>query len=206
MKRERILPVALILLAWFSIPHASADGGFFPTSREIAVSTGQRAIITKNGNDLSITLSTGYTGEGGDFCWIIPTPVTPAIDKVVEAGTVGEDAFKILDEVTAPVIYTRKSGGCFPSGTEVLTTSGPCAIEMVGPGTTVFACDLATGVWVEAAVLRTLSQQYDGDMISIQMGAITLRATGNHPFYVLEGDRVASRLGPKTYRKKHQIR
>jgi hypothetical protein len=39
-----------------------ADGGYF--SRSIAASADQRAIIIKNGDEISMTFSTGYTGEG----------------------------------------------------------------------------------------------------------------------------------------------
>ncbi len=73
---------------------------------------------------LTLIFPTGYTGEGGNFGWIIPTPVPPAIEDVSEAGENGETAFEILDEQSAPVFSTG-GGGCFPSGTEVLTASGP---------------------------------------------------------------------------------
>ncbi len=95
-------------------------------------------------------------------------------------------------------------GGCFPSGTEVLTIGGPRAIETVEEGTKVYACDLATGEWILTRVLKRLSHQYEGDMIAIQTGHITIQATGNHPFYVLHGDRLTSRPQPRDIPEEEQ--
>ncbi|MBA7514565.1 hypothetical protein ES705_06596 [subsurface metagenome] len=44
-------------------------------------------------------------------------------------------------------------GGCFPAGTEVWTESGPVAIETIGPGTQVYACNPANRRWALRAVL-----------------------------------------------------
>jgi hypothetical protein len=183
---------------------ALADGGYFSReiSRSVTVSADQRAIIIKNGDEISMTFSTGYTGEGEDFGWIIPTPVPPDIEDVSEAET-GEEAFEILDEYTAPIVEISGCG-CFPSGTEVLTASGPCPIEAVEPGTEVYGCDLATGECILTKVFKRQSHQYDGDMITIQMGNITIQATGNHPFYVLKGDRLAFRPIPRDIPKEEQ--
>jgi len=124
MQEEKIYGWIFIffILILFPCSQVCADGGF--VSREsVAVSVDQRAILIKNGNAVSMTFSTGYTGEGEDFGWIIPTPVPPAIEDVDEAGESGENAFKICDEYSAPKIFT--SHGCFPSGTVVITARGP---------------------------------------------------------------------------------
>ena len=125
MKKDRMYGWSFILLILILLPafKAWADGGYVSRTESIAISADQRAIIIKNGNEISMTFSTGYTGEGEDFGWIIPTPVPPAIEDVSEAAK-GEKAFDILDKHSAPVITIRK-GGCFPSGTEVLTAKGP---------------------------------------------------------------------------------
>lgn len=209
MQKEKIYGWTLIffILTWLPASQAWTDGGYFSSSssRSVAVSADQRAIIIKNGNEISMTFSTGYTGEGEDFGWIIPTPVPPATEDVSEAGENVEIAFEILDEDTAPVIYTSTDGrGCFPSGTEVLTASGPRAIGTVDPGTKVYSCDLATGEWILKRVLKRQLHQYEGDMMAIQMGHITIQATGNHPLYVLRGDRLASRPLPQDIPKEEQ--
>jgi ankyrin repeat protein len=190
-----------IMLIWLPVTPATADGGYF-SSRSVAVSADQRAILVKNGNAISMTFSTGYTGEGEDFAWIIPTPVPPSIEDVIEAGGNGERAFKFLAEYTAPEIYT--SSGCFPAGTEVLTTGGPRSIETVKPGTEVCAFDMKSEEWTIGSVLKQETYHYEGDMITIQLGQITIRATGNHPFYVVRGDRLASRPSPQQIPEKER--
>lgn len=184
--------------------HAQADGGYFSRSQSIAVSADQRAIIIKNGSEISITFSTGYTGEGEDFGWIIPTPVPPAVEDVIETDKNGERAFEILDQYTAPEITIVHEGGCFPAGTEVLTSRGPRAIETVKPGTEVYACDLFTVEWILARVLKQQSFQWEGDMVTIQMGQNTIQATGNHPFFVIGGDQLSSRPQPQDIPKEEQ--
>ncbi len=68
MQKERIYGWTLILfiLTWLPASQVYADGGYF-SSRSVAMSADQRAIIIKNGNEISMTFSTGYTGEGEDF-------------------------------------------------------------------------------------------------------------------------------------------
>jgi hypothetical protein len=117
MEKVRIYAWILIffVLNCFSASRVVGDGGYFTISQSVAISTDQRAIIIKNGDEISMTFSTGYTGEGEDFGWIIPTPVPPAIEDVSEAGENGEEAFRILDKLTVPV-FTARTGGCFSSG------------------------------------------------------------------------------------------
>jgi hypothetical protein len=204
MKKDTIYSVILILIIMILFPTSSilADGGYF-SSRSIAVSADQRAILIMNGDEISMTFSTGYTGKGEDFGWIIPTPVPQAAKDVSETGKNGERAFEMLDEYTAPVFTKRH--GCFPSGTEVLTARGPCAIEIVESGTKVYACDLSSGEWILAKVLKRQSFQWEGDMVTIHMGQNMIQATGNHPFFVLRGDRLNSRPLPQDIPKEGQI-
>jgi hypothetical protein len=196
MQEEKIYGWIFIffILILFPCSQVCADGGF--VSREsVAVSVDQRAILIKNGNAVSMTFSTGYTGEGEDFGWIIPTPVPPAIEDVDEAGESGENAFEILDEYSAPKIVT--SHGCFPSGTAVITACGHRSIETIDPGAEVVTYDPASGKWNLARVLNRQSFLYEGDIVDIYVGDGQIQATGNHPFYVLRGERLASRPLPR---------
>jgi ankyrin repeat protein len=115
------------MLTLLILSRVAADGGFF--SRSAAVSADQRAIIIKNGNEISMTFSTAYSGEGEEFGWIIPTPVPPAIDDVNEAGENGETAFRILDGYSAPVFFIpqRKSGEVLERS--VVTVYGRATLE-----------------------------------------------------------------------------
>lgn len=175
---------------------ATADGGYF-SARSVALSADQRAILIKNGNEISLTLSTGYTGDGEEFGWLIPTPVPPEIEDVIEAGRSGEKAFELLDEYSAPRIVTHRDYGCFPAGTEVLTAAGPRAIESIETGVEVYAYDLATGQWVLSPVTNHRSYCWEGEMVSIRAGEISVDATGNHPFFVISGDNLPSRPVPR---------
>jgi len=139
VERGRSCVWIMIVLVLASLPgfRAQADGGFVSRTRSIAVSTDQRAILVKQGDEISMTLSTGYTGEGEDFGWLIPTPVAPASQDVREAGKNGETAFEILDKFSAPEIFTYSSGTlelasgqrlsgrqCSPKGTRCLYRTG----------------------------------------------------------------------------------
>jgi len=192
----RTFNIAVLVIAILLLPMAQtrADGGYF-SRRSVAVSADQRAIIIKNNDEVSMTLSTGYTGDGGDFGWIIPTPVPPGIDDVFEAGQNGERAFQMLDEYSAPEVYV--SSGCFLPGTEVHTADGPRAIETIQVGARIYAQDMDSGKWVLAQVYEQGAYQYKGDIVTVQIGSRTIQATGNHPFYVLKGDRLASRPEPQ---------
>ena len=176
----------------------SADGGYFSYSESIAVSADQRAIIIQNGDTIGITFSTAYTGDGKDFGWVIPTPVVPETGNVFEAGETAEEAFKQMEEITAPVLEMESghSGGCFPAGVEVLTEGGAVPIEKIQPGIMIVSYDFENSGWARGKVSRLISRQYKGDLISIDCGGISLRATGNHPFFVLEGEGLNSRPAP----------
>ncbi len=192
---KKLIPIlAFTSLIIFQI---GADGGYVSKVESVAVSADQRAIIIKNGNEISMTLSTGYTGKGDDFGWIIPTPNPPRIEHVRESGPVVEEVFDALDRLTAPKVKITSGGGCFPAGTDVLTAEGPRAIDTVTPGTMVYAFDLKTEEWKLQSVLQRQSHPFAGDMITIQIGPISVEATGNHPFFVLHGAHLASRPVPQ---------
>ena len=108
-------------------------------------------------------------------------------------GFAKHKAFVDVDEEGTRAAAVTVGGGCFPAGTEVLTAAGPRAIETIATGTKVYACDPATGEWIAAQVLERQEHQYSGDMITIQAGNIKIEATGNHPFYVLQGNSLTSR-------------
>jgi hypothetical protein len=67
----------LLTLVWLPVVHLRADGGYVSKTEAVAISADQRAIIIKDCDEISMTFSTGYTGDGQEFGWIIPTPVPP---------------------------------------------------------------------------------------------------------------------------------
>ena len=88
-------------------------------------------------------------------------------------------------------------GGCFPAWTPVLTAAGSQAIETIRPGTEVYGWDVNAKRWVLAKVLELQTHGYRADMITIELRKGAIRSTGNHPFYVLDGDRLSSRPAPR---------
>lgn len=66
-------------------------------------------------------------------------------------------------------------------------------IEDVKAGDRVWAYDTATGTWAAKRVIRPLVHEYRGDLVTIEVENQTIRATGNHPFWVLRGERLFER-------------
>jgi len=69
-------------------------------------------------------------------------------------------------------------------------------IEQVKAGQRVMAFDPATGKWAPREVIRTLTHNYEGDLLSIQVAGVTIEATGNHPFWVANGKDLDARPPP----------
>lgn len=132
-----------------------------------------------------------FSGMDGNPDWIyIYSALHKAFVDVNERGT----------EASAATVVS----GCFPAGTEVLTGNGPVAIETIKPGTQVCSYDFLSGEWTLARVSKYGFYNYRGDMIFIQMGQVKIKATGNHPFFVLQGEHLASRPLPQEIQKEEQ--
>jgi hypothetical protein len=127
---RKVLFLAAVCLVASSMPalSAHADGCVLPRdivwadedSLPRAESGDQRAIILWNGTEISLTLSTGYTGDGGDAAWIIPTAIPPEAGDVRETGESGEEAFQALEEITA--VRQPRSGVGGVRGSDVGTS------------------------------------------------------------------------------------
>ncbi len=88
------------------------------------------------------------------------------------------------------------AGGCFPAGTLVLTAGGPVPIEEIEPGTPVRSFNFKKDVWEEAEV--TALHRFDNNDAGVELSieGSFIRATSNHPFYVLEGEDLQTRRYP----------
>jgi len=69
-------------------------------------------------------------------------------------------------------------------------------IEGMRPDETVMAFDFASEQWRPCRVLRLLEHDYQGDVITIGLEADTISATGNHPFWVIQGEDLPTRPFP----------
>jgi hypothetical protein len=101
-------------------------------------------------------------------------------------------------------VTRRDDRGCFPAGTEVLTADGPVVIEAVVPGTEVYTWDQSSGEWGLSPVRTQRTYNHEGDMVTIHMGSKKIQVTGNHPIYVLAGNRLSSRPRPVDIPEKEQ--
>ncbi len=86
---------------------------------------------------------------------------------------------------------------CFPAGTLVATDTGLKSIETIKANQKVWAYNFRTGDWSLCAVVRPLEHDYDGDLITLEVAGESIEATGNHPFWVIEGDGLAHRATPE---------
>lgn len=191
----RLTIAALVLSVLVALP-VSPDGSYF-SAEAVAVSADQRAILIQRGSEISMTLSTGYTGDGSEFGWVIPVSSPPLIEDVFESEMFAENAFRELDQYSAPTLVAHRDRGCFPAGTVVHTAAGGRRIESLGVGSRVFSYDVAGDRWLLSRVEKHESLLWEGDMVSIRLGDATVEATGNHPVLVLEGSDLNSRPHPE---------
>ena len=89
-----------------------------------------------------------------------------------------------------------RGDNCFPAGTLVATDVGPKPIETIQAGEKVWARDVAGDTWILCLVSKTFSMFHYGDFASIEVAGETIASTGNHPFWVVEGDELETRRKP----------
>ena len=94
---------------------------------------------------------------------------------------------------------TKRSSACFPAGTLVWTELGLTPIEEIEPGESVHVYDERTGSYTTAAVTSLFVKDWVGDLVTIQVDGTSVTATGNHPFFVVEGVDLASRPIPHEF-------
>jgi hypothetical protein len=85
---------------------------------------------------------------------------------------------------------------CFTPDTLVATAQGPKPIGKVQPGEMVRAYDFASGRWVQAEVQQRHDNVYSGRLVKIGLGGACIDVTANHPFWVVEGERLPERPQP----------
>ncbi len=126
------------------------------------------------------------------------TVETPVFNVTVEAShtlSLGEDNILTGDaafSAPAPAEPTTR-GGCFPAGTYVYTGSGLEEIQNLERGDLVYGWDRFSGLWEVQPVAQRQSHLYSGDIVAIETEYGTVTATGNHPFWVSEGEDLEDR-------------
>jgi len=129
-----------------------------------------------------------------DVGFIDPLEVVPMDDGTyrIIGGEHRWQAAKIvgLDELPCAVLSDAKwqdEDLCFPAGTRIETPQGGVSIEVVEPGTEVFAAD---GTVTRSVGL--IAREYEGEMVAIYAeGQIQpLVATSDHPVFVRRGGEI----------------
>ncbi|MFQ3594036.1 MAG: RHS repeat-associated core domain-containing protein, partial [Gemmataceae bacterium] len=82
---------------------------------------------------------------------------------------------------------------CFPPDTLVSTEAGLRPIAQVEAGERVWAYDFQAGVWRLCVVECRHDAEYDGPLVTLDVGVGEVTATAYHPFWVVEGQDLESR-------------
>ena len=127
----------------------------------------------------------------------------------VEAGASAElplDSGGSYSTSTAECLVAAKTAlqACFLAGTPVQTANGPQCIETMATGTFVFAFDFDSHTWKQQLVVALLTHEYVGEIVVIVVNERIVKATGNHPFWVIEGNGLTDRPYPADLGKHEQ--
>lgn len=133
-------------------------------------------------NELFLPSNTGMDGQGiADFGGVV---------TAVRAGAV-----LTISKVTARLVARKLAKNevnrlamsfCFAAGTVVLTSNGSKPIESVTTSDSVWAFDETEKTTTLHPVTALSKREYDGLLIFVVVGADTIKATSEHPFYVDE--------------------
>lgn len=89
---------------------------------------------------------------------------------------------------------------CFVAGTPVSTANGLKSIETLEVGEQVWSYDFELSQWKLRPIEETMKHWYEGDLVTINIQGEEITSTGDHPFWVIEGDGLANRPEPKHVR------
>jgi hypothetical protein len=121
---------------------------------------------TQQGFDLKQTLKAGALSAitAGAAYWIV---------RAWSGGNATADAGRLAN--------------CFPTDTLVGTETGLRPIAQVEAGDRVWAYDFQGGIWRLGVVECRHDSQYDGPLMTLDVGVGEVTTTAYHPFWVIEG-------------------
>lgn len=98
-----------------------------------------------------------------------------------------------LDNFATNKVDNVVTGVCFVAGTLVATSTGFAEIQDLEVGEQVWSYNIETEQWELNEVVETFVHEYKDDVVTIKVGDATIEATGNHPFWVVEGSEITTR-------------
>ncbi len=105
-----------------------------------------------------------------------------------KAATAAKDAEELGNGLLA---------GCFPADTWVSAENGLRPIQSMRAGEKVWAYDLVADTWALRRIVETYEHEYEGDLIELTIAGEIVEATGNHPFWVVDGEGLDRRSRPE---------
>jgi len=88
---------------------------------------------------------------------------------------------------------------CFFAGTLVSTSSGLKAIETLQNQDEVWAFDVTNNQWNLKRVIKLIEDKHEGVAVWIGVAGETIKTTDLHPFWVVNGEDLAERVGRKHF-------
>jgi hypothetical protein len=176
---------------------AQAHGGVAQRTAEAVAEVSSTAALILSGAELAAAvwkLAPGLLGRAAvqmaerKAIQAAPRQGVQLAEELASDGAAGEAAANAA---------TKKPLICFPAGTPVHTPEGRKAIEQIAVGDRVWSYDHRQLRWVERRVLEVFRHQNQGAMATVRVNDETIRATGGHPFWVLDGEGLAERRLPE---------
>ncbi|NLE57452.1 MAG: hypothetical protein GX616_03770 [Planctomycetes bacterium] len=136
--------------------------------------------------ELEPTLTDQANVSSGSYPYAYDQP-QPGSKPVIER-------YQTVGAPTAVVVTHVNYGSCFPSNTNVWTSTGAVEIGKIKPGDLVLSQEPYTGELSYQPVLQ-VTRRKPSPMIEIGLGSESIRATRGHPFWVCgEGWKMAKQL------------
>ena len=155
-----------------------------------AIPTDTDAYKTGETIETAVSLATGIGGlvKGGAKQLL----KQGAKEFVEESAELTAKSVDDLGKLRAP----SKTVKCFAPETPVQTNCGVSQIDDVQVGQSVKAFDFRNNCWVNRVVLQRHDNNFQGSIFRIRAGGQEIVTTAYHPFWVVEGERLASRPVP----------
>lgn len=99
----------------------------------------------------------------------------------------------VVMNVNAAESPVALESACFVAGTRVAAEKGFEEIQAIKSGELVWSRNPTSGDWELKPVVRTFTHDYQGDIITLKVGGSVIESTGNHPFWVVEGEDLENR-------------